>query len=235
VTDGRNHTTVTDYDDVGRATKVTYDDTSFSETRYGVGNHPVTDSDLPDLPGDFPTTFDGQHVVKVAQHASTDGAPAITHYLYDTAGRLTDVWERLHDNTNGTDSWPHWQYTYDGLGNQASITDPKGHVTQFEDTYATTADAPYYRAGRTKTHTRTLPAVGGVTVTEITTYDALGRTLAVEDFKGQTTAYRYDDSPVGQGRVSAEYRFAIGATVLRPLWLRAKMLTSGKPLESVEF
>jgi uncharacterized delta-60 repeat protein len=225
VTDALNHTTTTDYDELGQAVKVTYADgpqNSFTETLYGMNSQPVIRQDitLPDDPGtadDFPSTFNGQHVVKIAQRK--DGEPIVaTHYLYDTEGRLTDVWQPPvtdadpNSATYNDTLWPHWKYTYDGLGNLASITNPKHHVTNFNDTYATSSDAPLYLPGQKKTYTRTLPAVNNTTVTETTTYDSLGRTLKVQDFKGQTTAYAYDDSPDGQGRLFAEYRFAAGVT-----------------------
>jgi YD repeat-containing protein len=169
-------------------------------------------ADNPNTADDFPSSFNGQHVVKIAQRKSNEPVVA-THYLYDTEGRLTDVWQpKVHDAVSDTDQWPHWHYTYDGLGNLASITDPKHHVTNFNDTYATSSDAPLYLPGQKKTHIRTLPAVNNTTVTETTTYDSLGRTLKVQDFKGQTTAYAYDDSSDGQGRLFAEYRFAAGVT-----------------------
>jgi YD repeat-containing protein len=40
VTDALSHTTTTDYDDLGRAVKVTYADGSFTETLYGNNGHP---------------------------------------------------------------------------------------------------------------------------------------------------------------------------------------------------
>lgn len=208
VTDALGHVTQTDYDGLGQATKVTYDDGSFSETLDGTNSQAVSRSDivLPDNPGDdFPATFDGQHVVKIAQRKA--GEPlVVTHYLYNVQGQLTDVWQpEVTDATDGVDKWPHWHYTYDTMGEQASITDPNGHVTTFADTYDV--------SGHKTSHTRTLPAVGGVTVTETTTFDALGRTLTVTDFKGQTTLYRYEDSPGAQGRLYAEYRYAAGQTV----------------------
>ena len=217
VTDALGHLTTTDYDNLGHAVKVTYDDDgsnkSFTETLYGTGSHAISRSDiiLPDNTGttnDFPSSFEGQHVVKIAQHKSTDSMPpAITHYLYDVNGRLTDVWQpKVHDAASNTDQWPHWQYEYDALGNLTKITDPVGHHTDFADSY----DSYGHKTG----HTRTLPAISGTSVTETTTYDGLGRTLSVQDFKGQTTAYDYDDSPQGQGRLFAEYRFATSATVL---------------------
>jgi YD repeat-containing protein len=212
VTDALNDTTTTDYDELGQAVKVTYADDSFTETLYGVNSQPVTRNDLPSLPSDFPSTFSGQHVVKIGQRKSTDTTPlAITHYLYDTEGRLTDVWQRLH--SGNTDFWPHWHYTYDGMGNLASITDPNSHVTMFADTFAGSGNS-LYLPGQKITHSRTLPAVGGSAVTEATRYDAPGRTLAVTDFKGQTIAYQYDDSAEGQGRLFAEYRFAAGVTAI---------------------
>lgn len=228
VTDALGDMTTTDYDDLGQATKVTYDDTSFTETLYGVGGQPVDRSDvpLPDNPGtadDFPSTFEGQHVVKIAQRKADEPVVA-THYLYDIQGRLTDVWQpKVHDAVSDADVWPHWHYAYDGMGNQASITDPKGHVTTFADTYDS--------SGHKLTHSRTLPAVSGSTVTETTTYDALGRTLAVTDFKGQTTAYRYDDSPAGQGRVFADYRFAAGVTAIDA----NKSVVAGNAAERTEY
>jgi uncharacterized delta-60 repeat protein/RHS repeat-associated protein len=200
VTDALNHTTTTDYDALGQAVKVTYDDDSFTETLYGVNSQPVSRNDLPSLPSDFPSTFNGQHVVKVGQRKSTDTTPlAITHYLYDTEGRLTDVWQRLHSGS--TDSWPHWHYTYDGMGNLTAQTDPQARTTTFV----------YDDHGR-RTERRLPDDTQSSQHREVTTYDSFGRVFTKKDFKGQTTAYQYDDSADGQGRLFAEYRFAAGVT-----------------------
>lgn len=188
--DAPGHGTLNLQDSLGRTTKTLFHNGTSTQTFYGAKDTPVSGT----LPGGFPTSFQGQHVVKV------DQLDRPTHYLYDTSGRLTDVWlPQVEDAANNNIlSWPHWSYTYDANGNQLSQTDPKGHTTTFV----------YDDQGQRTS--RTLPG----TQTESWTYDSRGRTLTHADFKGQTTAYVYDDAPTAGGRVADEYRFAAGVTAV---------------------
>jgi uncharacterized delta-60 repeat protein len=212
VTDALGHTTTTDYDELGRAVRVTYADGSFAETLYGDNGQPASGVALPTASEGWPTSLGGgRHEVKIAQRKAGEAAVA-THYLYGLQGGLTDVWQppvRDADPLSPTYSpdeddpvRPHWHYDYDGLGNLTKITDPTGDFTTFA----------YDDQGRRIS--RTLPAINGNTVTETTTYDSFGRVLTQKDFKGQTTAYTYEDSPAGQGRLMAEYRYNGGVAAL---------------------
>ncbi len=46
------------------------------------------------------------------------------------------------------------------------------------------------------------------------TYNQYGQLLAHADFKGQTTAYVYDNTATGQGQETGEYRYSAGTTAL---------------------
>jgi RHS repeat-associated protein len=187
VTDANGHTTKTYKDVLGREIKTVYDDGSFTQTLYSVGDQAISGFDLtPTIPAG------GSETIKIAQRKSSDPIVAAI-CVYDAAGRLTDEYlPDVADALNrGTMTRPHWHYTYDANGNELSQTDPKGHTTSF------TYDALGNRTSRT------LP--GGES--ESWTYDSFGRMLTHVDFKGQSTKYIYDNSSSHGGQLLEEDRF----------------------------
>jgi RHS repeat-associated protein len=195
VTDAKGHTTKTYKDVLGREIKTVYDDGSFTQTLYSVGDQAISGFDLtPTIPAG------GSETIKIAQRKSSDPIVA-TICVYDAAGRLTDeylpaVADPLNSNTT---TRPHWHYTYDANGNELSQTDPKGHTTSFT----------YDEFGNRTS--RTLP--GGES--ESWTYDSFGRMLTHIDFKGQSTKYIYDNSSSHGGQLIEEDRFT-GAVTSTP-------------------
>jgi RHS repeat-associated protein len=130
---------------------------------------------------------------------NTDEMGRVTTDKYDDAGNLIEVDQpQVLDPATNTMTTPVTAYGYDAYGDEISQTDANGHVTHF------TYDALGEQTGRT------LPD----SETENTTYDAFGRVLTSTDFKGQTTAYTYDDTAIGDGEETGEYFFAAGVSAL---------------------
>lgn len=206
VTDARGNTTTTYKDKLGRVVKTLFADNSFTETIYGGHNAAITDSayDPPTTGEGWPTggvPAGGQHVVKIEQRKTGDAIVA-THYLYDSSGRLVDVWQPAVDDATTVSSAlvrPHWHYIYDANGNQKTQVDPNSHTTSFA-----------YDEQNRRT-SRMLPPDGDSDTsddTETWTYDARGRVDVHVDFKGQSTQYVYDDTAAHGGRIDHEDRFA---------------------------
>jgi YD repeat-containing protein len=99
--DGNLHATTTYFDALGRAVKVVFADGSSTQTVYG----PY-----------------GQQVTK------TDAMGQSTDLYYDDAGRLTKVVLPPPDPAHPTVR-PTWSYTYDVMGNQLTVTDPRSGLT----------------------------------------------------------------------------------------------------------
>jgi RHS repeat-associated protein len=208
VTDARGMLTKSYKDSLGRVVKATQQNNTTglvigpftTRTFYGTDNQAVDPNvsqvSNPSTADGFPSAFDGQHVIKL------DEQNQATHYLYDSAGRLTEVWQPLvaDADNGGASKRPHWHYEYDKNGQLVRQVDPKQHATVFvyDD-----------RGRRTK---RTLP--DGATH-EDWSYDASGRLVLHADFKGQATQYRYsDEAALGLsaaeqklGRLVQELRF----------------------------
>ncbi len=129
----------------------------------------------------------------------TDGEGIVTRNAYNALGQLTDVTEA--DNYTADKVTAHYTYdgagriltrvaaygtgeattlatfTYDGLGNQTSITDPNGNATSFT----------YDKLGRVLTATNALSGV----VTNV--YDAFGNLVKVTDARGYSSFNYYDN------------------------------------------
>ncbi|HEX8172598.1 MAG TPA: RHS repeat-associated core domain-containing protein [Thermoanaerobaculia bacterium] len=137
---------------------------------------------------------------RVASQRDENHAAANTFYVYDAAGRLSQVRQQLGATAATTG------YTYDIDGNLRSVTDPNGNVTTytFDDFGQMTAQQSpvtgttsyaYDVAGELLS---TTDANGAVTAR---TYDALGRVLtAVSSRTGAvpaTVTWNYDDATAG--------------------------------------
>ncbi|HYE21812.1 MAG TPA: fibronectin type III domain-containing protein, partial [Tepidisphaeraceae bacterium] len=197
-TDARGRAWRTYFDDDTNPLDST-DDRSFTEVLYGVGDQehgtyalpPRQDGEEASVPAG------GRHEVRLAQRRPGE-TPAVTHYVYDALGRLTDVWLPPVDDASTTPTTPvapHWHYVYDADGNQTEQTDPNGHTTEFG----------YDSRGRRVS--RTLPG----NQTETWQYDFRGRLRVHVDFKGQATFYDFDDT--ARGRLRGEYRYATAGAV----------------------
>jgi RHS repeat-associated protein len=124
----------------------------------------------------------------------TTGGPMVWTYKYDAEGNRTStvdpngaLTQQSPDRLNrvGTltlpppsagASAPTIGFTYSGLDEQKSVTDPRGLVTS------------YTRDGLGNVTTLTSPDTGAT----VNTYDAAGRVLTSRDARGKTTTYSYD-------------------------------------------
>jgi len=158
-TDALGQTTRTVYDADGRAIQTIYADGSSAQTHY--------DSD-------------GRKNYEI------DAVGQRTDYGYDALGRLATITQPgVVNPATGQTVRPVTTYGYDNYGNQTSITDANGHVTQFA----------FDQFGRLTG--RTLPAVDGESASESTTYDSFGNVDTSTDFDGNETVYIYDYDQVG--------------------------------------
>jgi RHS repeat-associated protein len=119
---------------------------------------------------------------------SVDARGAVTQYLYDAAGRRTNVlvYATGYSPTNDTPPDPSTlgsaqstSYAYDANGNQTTVIDAAGNTTT----------SVYDDANRVKEVD--YPANNG-TVSRFTYYDGLGRKIQETDEAGVSTAYTYD-------------------------------------------
>jgi YD repeat-containing protein len=156
-------------------------------------------SDTPVLPAGYSET------VKVAQRkphgvdATHDGVIA-TIYLYDAAGRLTDVWlPAVNDDdpaspTHGQKVRPHWTYVYDPAGNEVVQVSPREQAA-FQAWIAGDAhSAASFTGGTSFTYdnlghqlSRRLPDGE----TETFTYDSFGRPWTHTDFDSNVATSTY--------------------------------------------
>ena len=107
---------------------------------------------------------------------------------YDTSGRLRQVQlpavpDPLNNNTL---TRPTYLYEYNAQGQMTKLTDALGHITSFGFN------------SQAQSTSRTLPS----TASESFSYDSRGRLEHAVSFEGVVTAYVYDDSAGGAGRLS---------------------------------
>ena len=226
VIDPNGHETDTYKDSQGRTVRVVYDDGSFTETLYSFGDQPVSidqegetinnpDSGWNGIPDG------GYEVVQIAQREPGD-SPIVTYYLYDAAGRLTDVWQpAVADEDPNSPTYyptygqlvePHTHYIYDTAGNETDQIDARewpdyqnwllgGGNYDGNHPFTNETAFAYDQFGNQIKQT----LAGGET--QSWTYNALGQVLTHVDGMLQTTVYTYDNSPSGQGRPTAKYYF----------------------------
>ncbi|MGD8456603.1 MAG: RHS repeat-associated core domain-containing protein [Anaerolineales bacterium] len=194
VTDARSNTTSYTYDQYGQRTSMTDD---LSNT----------------------TTYTYDSVGRLVD--TTDPLNRVTHNEYDAAGRLTKVTRNYDPGKPQNDQGVYnivTEYGYDGVGNQTSVTDTFGRVTQFvyddnnrllqtidpelntttnvyddKGNLTSTTDA----LGRTTTYTydaldRVVSTKNADNKTSTTTYNDDGTVASTTDFMGRETTYTYD-------------------------------------------
>ena len=120
---------------------------------------------------------------------SVDARGAVTQNQYDAANRRTNVVAYTAQpfiSTNGANTpspsgaSQSTSYTYDGNGNQLTVTDAAGNTTtSLYDEANRVIEVDY-------------PATGGGVVSRFTYYDGLGRKIQENDEAGVATAYQYD-------------------------------------------
>lgn len=217
VTDRNVHTTTWAYDLAGRMTLETRADGSTRATGYDRGGNTTTQTDGLDHTTTY--TYDPLgHLTATtdplgrASTASWDGPGNLrtatgpdnqtTTYSYDTADQLTGI-------AYSDGSTPNVAYTYDRLGQRATMVDGTGTTGYQRDslgrltavTRGTTTAYGYDLAGRQTSITYPTAAIDLIVVglpvhvghgTVTRGYDDAGRITSITDFVGRTTRYHYD-------------------------------------------
>ncbi len=198
---GRQNGTI---DALGRATEFAYD---------GLGRLYKTIADVGGLNVTTETKYDalGRRIAEI------DALGQQTEYGYDEAGRLTSVKlpKLVVPATGATFGTPLFKYRYDVYGNQIEIEDPLGRITRFA----------YDHAGRQTKRTLPIGVSSGVGFTELKSYSdaslaeidasleefnqsvGLGQLEYVVDFEGRVTAFRYDNTATGGGRLVGKFYY----------------------------
>lgn len=119
-----------------------------------------------------------------------DGEGTITHYVYDDAGRQSDVYQNYVEGQPATeDQNLHTIMAYNEAGWLTDVTDPAGTVTHYE----------YDNVGRrTQVISNYVDGTSGANEVESDLiqemiYDVRGRMTSVIDPMGYETVYDYDD------------------------------------------
>ncbi len=225
--DQNGHHTDTYTDAENRTVRTVYNDGSYTETLYGIGDNTVAYDQEGD-PVPLPTNWsgipsdqygNGSETVAVAQRIA--GAPSssdpllFTYDVYDGAGNLTDVYQpavadmdpnsptyALAPGNDGRLVNPHWHYDYDSAGNEIDQISPTGRTTTGDPSYTgNTTLFAYDQNGNQVEQTlpddSTLP--DGQTETETWTYDIFGNEATFMDFDGNEATYTYATSGAEEG------------------------------------
>ncbi len=118
--DADNHHADTYKDALGRVVKTIYDDGSFTQTIYSVGDQAISGYDLtPTIPAG------GSEAIQIAQHKSADTNVPYTIDIYDRGGNLIAVSSpAVADALNsGAMTRPYTQYAYNASGNEIEQID----------------------------------------------------------------------------------------------------------------
>ncbi|XAL99095.1 hypothetical protein OT109_16120 [Phycisphaeraceae bacterium D3-23] len=218
--DANGHTTLRIMNAQGRVIKTVYHDGSFTESPVDTLGQPIDRADL-DTPAAIPASeLDGTHRVSTVQRDAADPALA-THSLYDGSGNLTDVWlPSVNDPVESSPTYntlvrPHYAYEYDIRGHVTAITDPNGNRTEFvydhlgrqtsrtlPEGVLTTADPDDYTESRHFDDTPLDQIIGGLSVSV-----GAGQLAYEVDFEGRVTAYRYDNTAGGRGRLVGKHYY----------------------------
>ncbi len=178
--------TETFQDSSGRTIFVVYDDGSFTQTLYSIGDHAIG-SGAPYLPSGYtPPSVTipegGSETINIAERRSGDPVEA-TIDMYDAAGNLVDVYEPpVVNGASGstTPVIPHTHYDYDSSGDEVDQIDAKGNETFW------TYDANGNELSRTlPDNTTSTPE------RETLTYNIDGQLATHIDFDGNTATYTY--------------------------------------------
>jgi RHS repeat-associated protein len=248
VTDALNHTTKTYKDALGRVIQTTYDDGTFTQTLYGVGNSSVDGHD-PNS-SDPLIAMPGQVIVG-HQETKIDQRGIATDYFYDLAGRLTDVWQpAVNDADPASPTYnkrvrPHWTYVYDSAGNEVVQVNPKEQAAFQAWIAGGTHSAASFTGGTSFTFddqgrqlSRKLPlgqaewsfyddtALGDVPAGSLASSTAAGELAFSVDFEGRITRYEYDNTATGGGRVVEKDFFASSGLTIGSATTTAELQTA---------
>ncbi len=190
---GKSMTTIYDYDQLDRITKVTdavggqqqyvYDTRGFLQQSIDERNHAtyMRYDDLGRLEASWTqgfsqTTGSTRYTYDAMDRVNTITDPLnnVTDYDYDTLGRVTQRTDPVQ--AAGT---PLTTYTYDVDGNLASITDPANNVTSFQ----------YDHRNRLRQDIITL---SGTAATHDSWYDVADNQVWSKDRENRWTSYAYD-------------------------------------------
>ncbi|MFI5916006.1 LamG-like jellyroll fold domain-containing protein [Dactylosporangium sp. NPDC051541] len=190
--DGALNVTTTDYDGLGRPTKVTRPDSTKSLAFYDAASRTVKKQEL-NSAGTVLTTVSAGYDNNGNLTTSTDARGTTTVLGYDALGQVTDVTEPVTTTTS-----IHTSYGYDPAGHQTRFTD--GRTNQFWNTY----NAWGLPESQIEPATIAHPNAGDRTFTSV--YDAAGRMTAQLQPGGVRTDYAYDDLSrlTGQSGTGAE-------------------------------
>jgi len=200
-TDGLGQQTVTEKDEFGHVTKATYADGSTTTAKYSpLHGRMLEDTDELDVK--FIYEYDDHgNLLKQTEAAGLPEA-RVTEYTRDADSQI--LTQTIKGNTvtlptgqTVTSPDATTTYTYDAVGNVASVTDAEGHTSRFT----------YNRLGQVLTRTDALGKVWSrsydargnllsetnpLAQTTTATYDKLNRRKTIVDALNHTTAYEYD-------------------------------------------
>ncbi|WP_010545504.1 RHS repeat protein, partial [Sphingomonas elodea] len=136
---------------------------------YDVDGRLIVRSDSEGRTRSYSYLANGDLYWEISQHLT--GEEVRTVYIHDGAGRVIEQYDAW-----GTPEQRVTRYTYDGLGNQTSVTDGRG-ITSYRS---------YDKLGRVVSETN---GIGGVKSYQ---YDALGNLVRTTDERGVSTYSYYD-------------------------------------------
>jgi RHS repeat-associated protein len=180
--------TDTQYDDLGRVTKIAAPSGGYTQTSYDQAGRPISVTrNLGTGAGHDPTAT-WTNAYDDAGHLLTETLPRV---LDPATGQLaqpviTHTWDWLDDETQRVDvRGKTWTYVYDALRRLARTTSPSGLITETE--YRLKTGTSYDH----KVTTWTPPGASGGVAT-VSTRDVLGRETQLKTGTLDATTYAYD-------------------------------------------